>query len=66
MHRVVIIFIVLEVPERGVVGSRIIRNAWDDHNFHGFGSGREGGAAGSYEMQGMSSFSWFWKCAEEG
>ena len=31
---------VLEVGGRGAAGFRIIKNAWGNPNFHGFGSGR--------------------------
>ena len=49
MHRNAIIFMslinmfmVLEVDGRRAAGFRIIRNPWDCHHFHVFGSGWEG------------------------
>ena len=43
MHRTVIIFMVLEVGGRGAAGFRSIRTASDYYDFHGSGSGQEGG-----------------------
>ena len=37
MHKTVILFIVLELPMRGAVGSRVIRNAKNAMHFHGGG-----------------------------
>ena len=46
MHQTVILFIVLEVPKRGAVGSRVIRNAKNAMHFHSLEMGG-GRAAGS-------------------
>ena len=42
MHKTVILFIVLELPMRGAVGSRVIRNA--KNAMHFYGGGRAAGS----------------------
>ena len=57
------IFKVLEAPGNGAVGARIMKNASDDHQIHGFGSRWEGGGwlQNHKACLGPSSFSCLWK-----
>ena len=68
MHWTVIIFMSLEERGRGVIGSRITRNAWDCYHFHGFGSGREGGGwvQNQKNCLGLPSFTCLWKRGASG
>ena len=54
---------VVEVFGSGADGSGIMRNAWNAMHFHGFGSGREGGAWAQNRAKciGLLSFSCLWK-----
>ena len=47
---------VLEVDGRRAAGFRIIRNAWDRHHFHVFGSGWEGGEWHQKRIRAVSIF----------
>ena len=62
------ISVVLKAPGPEAVGFIIRRIAWDYHNLHGFGRGREGGGwvQSHKKCTGPSSFSWLWKLAGGG
>ena len=55
-------------PARGAVGSRIIRNAKECYDFHGLGSGREGGGWVQNQKNCMRllSFSCLWEWVSGG
>ena len=62
------IFVVLEAPGKGAVGPRIIRNAKECNDLHGFGSGWEGAGwmQNHKKFMGLSSFSFVWKWLGDG
>ena len=68
MHGIPLIFMVLEVDGKGTAGFGIIRNAWDCHHFHDFGSGWEGDewSQNHKKRPSLSAFSLFWKSAVRG